>query len=173
VTTSTEAAHILRAHLEAALLDDLGPTVVTRVEVLEPAEQLLGAGHAALVIHLTTGERFGMEVCPFPRLAVMPSGSLQGMHERDPHQNMDRYWELDRLTRFQLIDRYKELTGGQEPPAEWSNARVTDFPRSEVICAIIDLEPKPCPIKIGHQPHGDCDGSPNLAPVRHSHTTRK
>lgn len=78
MTTSTEAAQILRDHLLAALLDGLGPTVVADVQVLAPTERLTDLGaHAALVVHLNNGERFGMEVCPFPRPPVFPTANLR------------------------------------------------------------------------------------------------
>lgn len=79
MTTSTEAARILRDHLEHALLDELGATVVSKVEVLEPAPANQDWAHAALVVHLTTGERFGLEVCPFPRIPAMPTGTVRSM----------------------------------------------------------------------------------------------
>lgn len=74
MTTSTEVANMLLEHITTA-----PHSVITRVEVLEPQAALTELGaHAALVVHLKNGERFGMEVCPFPRLP-QPSGSLRSM----------------------------------------------------------------------------------------------
>lgn len=90
MTTSTEAARIIAAHLDHALLDELGPTVVSKVEVLEPHPTNQDWAHAALVVVLTTGERFGLEVCPFPILPAMPSGSLRTMTtEPEPQPEQD------------------------------------------------------------------------------------
>lgn len=83
MTDTNEAARIIASHLEAAQLDNLGPTVVRKVHVLEASAGLTQLGaHAALVVELTNGERYGLEVCPFPQAPVLPTGRLRELAER-------------------------------------------------------------------------------------------
>lgn len=79
MTTSTHAAQAIAEHLRSVIAArevGIGDRTVRTVEVLEPAPANAGWAHAALVVTLSTGERFGMEVVPFP---VLPGSRLGGV----------------------------------------------------------------------------------------------
>lgn len=68
---SIEAARTIWEHLNSAVATRETLTLprdIERVEILTPPRTLEDTGNAALVIHLTDGSRWGMEVCPVPQL---------------------------------------------------------------------------------------------------------
>lgn len=68
---SVEAARMIWEHLNSATgareLVNL-PRDIERVEILEPKRENVEWGNAVIVVHMTDGSRYGMEVCPFPVL---------------------------------------------------------------------------------------------------------
>lgn len=69
--TSVEAARDIWEHLNSTMaartILELPPTI-ERVELLEPNRENTDWANAAIVIHMANGDRFGLEVCPFPEL---------------------------------------------------------------------------------------------------------
>lgn len=67
--TSVEAARDIWEHLNGSVAtrETLGlPATIARVEILEPHRENHDWANAALVIHMVNGDRWGLEVCPFP-----------------------------------------------------------------------------------------------------------
>lgn len=101
MTTSTEAARLIGDHMTSFTHPS-----IRRVEVLEPHPENQPWAHAVLVIHLKTGERFGMEVCPFPGNPVQPSGNLRTMTEHQEPEIVTATREWHREARVRITAAY-------------------------------------------------------------------
>lgn len=159
---SIEAARTIQDHLTA-----YPSALIKRVELLEPSPANVEWANAVLVVHLTDGNRYRMEVHPFPGNSSLPADRLAPMSETPERDfRAARYRQLHQRDEVALTARILELgyLNGPRPLEEWTKEDLVRaiMEQEEVLAkataAAAPEDPGPCARRDCGRPRADHAG---------------